>query len=113
MSHLKLVIDNEKKLKNIFFNKNELRLILNLYAQMVSRGDWKDYGLTITKKQVSFNIYHRTSDVPIYKITKNLSPKNKNEMYLIKNSKNQIIKSSENLENLIEKIVWQKLKLVN
>ena len=113
MSHLKLVIDNEKKLKNIFFNKNELRLILNLYAQMVSRGDWKDYGLTITKKQVSFNIYHRTSDVPIYKITKNLSPKNKNEIYLIKNSKNQIIKSSENLENLIEKIVWQKLKLVN
>ena len=80
---------------------------------MVSRGDWKDYGLSITKKQVSFNIYHRTSDVPIYKITKNLSPKNKNEMYLIKNSKNQIIKSSENLENLIEKIVWQKLKLVN
>ena len=113
MSHLKLVIDNEKKLKNIFFNKNELRLILNLYAQMVSRGDWKDYGLSITKKQVSFNIYHRTSDVPIYKITKNLSPKNKNEMYLIKNSKNHIIKSSENLENLIEKIVWQKLKLVN
>jgi len=113
MSHLKLVIDNEKKLKNIFFNKNELRLILNLYAQMVSRGDWKDYGLSITKKQVSFNIYHRTSDVPIYKINKNLSPKNKNEMYLIKNSKNQIIKSSENLENLIEKIVWQKLKLVN
>jgi hypothetical protein len=113
MSHLKLIIDNEKKLKNIFFNKNELRLILNLYAQMVSRGDWKDYGLSITKKQVSFNIYYRTSDVPIYKITKNLSPKNKNEMYLIKNSKNQIIKSSENLENLIEKIVWQKLKLVN
>ena len=34
-------------------------------------------------------------------------------MYLIKNSKNQIIKNSENLENLIEKIVWQKLKLVN
>jgi len=113
MSHLKLIIDNEKKLKNIFFNKNELRLILNLYAQMVSRGDWKDYGLSITKKQVSFNIYYKTSDVPIYKITKNLSPKNKNEMYLIKNSKNHIIKSSENLENLIEKIVWQKLKLVN
>jgi hypothetical protein len=113
MSHLKLIIDNEKKIKNIFFNKNELRLILNLYAQMVSRGEWKDYGLSIAKKHVSFNIYHRASDVPIYKITKNLSPKNKNEMYLIKNSKNQIIKNSGNLENLIGKIVWQKLKLVN
>ena len=113
MSHLKLIIDNKKKSKNTFFNKNELRLILNLYAQMVSRGEWKDYGLSIEKKYVSFNIYHRTSDIPIYKITKNLSPKNKNEIYLIKNSKNQTIKNSENLENLIGKIVWQKLKLVN
>ena len=32
---------------------------------------------------------------------------------VIKNSKNQTIKNSENLENLIGKIVWQKLKLVN
>ena len=80
---------------------------------MVSNGEWKDYGLNISKRHVSFNVYHRSSDFPIYKITKNLVPKNRNEKYLIKNSKNQIIKNSENLENLIEEIVWQKLKLVN
>ena len=80
---------------------------------MVSGGEWKDYGLNISKREVSFNVYHRTSDFPVYKITKNLSPKNKNEKYLIKNSKNQIIKNSEGLESLIDKIVWKKLKLVN
>ena len=113
MTYLKLVVNNEKKTKNIFFNRNELKLILNLYAKMVSNGEWKDYGLNISKRHVSFNVYHRSSDFPIYKITKNLVPKKKNEKYLIKNSKNQIIKNSENLENLIEEIVWQKLKLVN
>ena len=113
MTYLKLVVNNEKKTKNIFFNRNELKLILNLYAKMVSNGEWKDYGLNISKRHVSFNVYHRSSDFPIYKITKNLVPKNRNEKYLIKNSKNQIIKNSENLENLIEKIVWEKLKLVN
>jgi hypothetical protein len=113
MAPLKLIVNNEKKIKNIFFNKNELKLILNLYARMVSSGEWKDYGLNISKRHVSFNIYHRSSDFPIYKITKNLAPRNKSDKYLIKNSKNQVIKNSENLENLIEKIVWQKLKLVN
>ena len=113
MKHLKLVINNENKKKDIFFNKGELRLILNLYAKMVSNGEWKDYGLSISKKEVSFNVYRRTSDVPIYRITKNLAPKNKDEKYLIKSSEYQIIKTSENLENLIDKIVWQKLKLVN
>jgi len=113
MQHLKLVINNENKKKDIFFNKKELQTILNLYAKMVSNGEWKDYGLSISKKEVSFNIYHRTSDVPLYKITKNLKPKNENEKYLIKDSKNKIIKNSENLKNLIEKIIWKKFKLVN
>ena len=113
MNQLKLVINNEKKMHEVFFNKKELQLILNLYAKMVSSGEWKDYGLSISKKEVSFNVYNRASENPLYKITKNLKPKEKNQKYFIKNAKNEIIKSSENLENLIEKIIWKKFKLVN
>ena len=113
MKHLKLVINNKNKQKDIFFNKAELQLILNLYAKMVSGGEWKDYGLSISQREVSFNVYHRTSEFPAYKITKNLRPKNENEKYLIKDSKNKIIKNSESLKSLIEKIIWKKFRLVN
>jgi len=113
MKHLKLVVNNGNKKIDIFFNKKELKLILNLYAKMVSGGEWKDYGLSISKKEVSFNVYHRASEFPAYKITKNLKPKNRNEKYLIKNSQNKIINNSENLEKLIKKIIWKKFKLVN
>ena len=113
MKHLKLVINNGNKKKDIFFNKTELQLILNLYAKMVSSGEWKDYGLNISKKEVSFNVYHRTSEFPVYKITKNLKPKNENEKYLVKDNTNKIIKKSEKLESLIKKIIWKKFKLVN
>ena len=113
MKYLKLVINNEKKRKDIFFNKNELKLILNLYAQMVSGGEWKDYGLSISKKEVSFNVYQRASEFPAYKITKNLKPKNENERYIVKDSQNKIVNNSENLQNLIKKIIWRKFKLVN
>ena len=113
MKHLKLVINNESKKVDIFFNKTELQTILNLYAKMVSGGEWKDYGLSIFKKEVSFNVYHRTSEFPAYKITKNLKPKNKNEKYLIKDSKNKTIKNSGNLKSLIANIIWKKFKLVN
>ena len=113
MKHLKLVIDNTNKKKDIFFNKKELKLILNLYGKMVSGGEWKDYGLSISKKEVSFNVYHRASEFPAYKITKNLKPKNENEKYLVKDNTNKIIKKSEKLESLIKKIIWKKFKLVN
>ena len=113
MKHLKLVINNEQKKKDIFFSKIELKLILKLYAKMVSSGEWKDYRLSISKREVNFNVYRRTAEFPIYKITKNLKPKNENEKYLIKDVKNKTINKSENLKSLIQKIIWKKLKLVN
>ena len=113
MKYLKLIINNENNTTDIFFNKKELKLILNLYAKMVSSGEWKDYGLNISKKEVSFNVYQRTSDFPAYKITKNLKPKNENEKYLVIDASNKIIKNSANLQNLISKIIWKKFKLVN
>ena len=109
MKHLKLVINNGNKKRDIFFNKTDLQLILNLYAKMVSGGDWKDYGLTITKREVSFNVYYRTSEFPVYRITKNLKPKNNNEKYLIKDAQYKIIKNSENLKSLIGNVTWKNL----
>ena len=45
---LKLVVNNKVKKDPIFFfEKNELKIILDLYAKMVSQGSWKYYGLTI------------------------------------------------------------------
>ena len=113
MKYLKLIVNNRDKKVDIFFNKMELKSILNLYAEMVSVGEWKDYGLTITKRDVSFNVYYRTSECPVYRITKNLKPKNENEKYLIKDAQNKTINNSENLQNLIKKIIWKKFKLVN
>ena len=69
--------------------------------------------LSISKNDVSFNVYHRTSDFPAYKITKNLKPKNESKKYIIKNAQNKVINNSENLQNLIKKIIWKKFKLVN
>ena len=109
MKHLKLVVNNRNIKRDIFFNKRELKLILNLYAEMVSGGEWKDYGLGISKNEVSFNVYHRTSDFPAYKITKNLKPKNESKKYIIKNAQNKVINNSENLQNLIKKIIWKKI----
>ena len=113
MKHLKLVINNENKEQDVFFSKIELQTILNLYAKMVSSGEWKDYGLSISKKEISFNVYQRASEFPAYKIAKNFKARDKNNKYIIKDSQNKIINKSKNLQNLIKKIIWKKFKLVN
>jgi|TARA_B100001094_G_C17735753_1_gene578774 hypothetical protein len=114
MKHLKLVINNslKKKEKEIFFIKKELQTILNLYAKMVSNGTWKDYSLSSGTKEISFDVYQRTSEKPFIRILKNLKPNYYNEKYLIKDKNGNIINKSENLNSLITKTSWSNLKIV-
>ena len=114
MRNLKLVINNvsSNSDREIFFIKKELQTILNLYGKMVSNGSWKDYGVSISPKEISFDIYQRASEKPIYKILKNLKPKNYNEKFYIKDKHGNILEKSNNLLNLIEKTKWNNLKAV-
>ena len=114
MKHIKLVVNNDKikKGKEEFFIKKELQCILNLYAKMVSNGSWKDYAFSTGLREVSFDVYQRTSEKPVIKITKNLKPKYSNEKFFIKDRNGNVLNKSENLNYLISKTSWNKLKLV-
>ena len=109
--NLKLIINNS--IKNIeekyFFEKEELQIILNLYAKMVSAGSWKDYGLNISTRQVGFSVFKNATENALYKICKNFNPSNKNLKYLITDSKGKILKNSFDLEILIKNTNWKKL----
>ena len=113
MKHIKLVVNNDKiKRKEEFFIKKELQCILNLYAKMVSNGSWKDYAFSTGSREVSFDVYQRTSEKPVIRITKNLKPKYSNEKFFIKDRNGNVLNKSENLNYLISKTSWNKLRLV-
>ena len=113
MKNIKLVINNDiKKEKEKFFVKKELQSILNLYAKMVSNGTWKDCSFSTGSKEISFDVYQRTSDQPVLRILKNLKPKDYNEKFLIKDRNGNFVKKSENLNQLINKTSWNNLRLV-
>ena len=114
MKNIRLIINNEfqKKEKEKFFVKKEIQCILNLYAKMVSNGSWKDYSFSSGMREVSFDVYQRSSDKPILRILKNFKPNYYNEKYLIKDRNGNILKKSENLNQLIDKTSWNKLRLI-
>ncbi len=109
--HLKLVVNNSQlnEKSNYFFEKEELKIILDLYAKMVSNGSWKDYGLKISSKQVAFSVFKNSSENAVYNICKNFKPVNKNLKYLITDTKGTVLKNSYLLENLLKKTNWKKL----
>ena len=110
-SNLKLIINNQyKKIdERQFFEKDELKIILDLYAKMVSEGSWKDYGLNISNKQVSFSVFKNAAESALYKICKIFKPKNKNLKYLITDTTGKILKNSFDLKILLKNTNWKKL----
>ena len=109
--NLKLVVNNSfnSQDKKYFFEKYELKIILDLYGKMVSEGSWKDYGLNISSKQVGFSVFKNSAECAMYKICKNFKPLNKNLKYLIIDSRETILKNSYNLKILLNNINWKKL----
>ena len=108
--NLKLVINNvysDKKYK-YFFEKYELKIILDLYAKMVSEGSWKDYGLNISSKKIEFSVFKNAAENAMYKICKNFKPSNKNLRYLITDTNGKILKNSFDLKVLLKNTNWKK-----
>ena len=79
---------------------------------MVSNGTWKDYSFSSGNKEISFDVYQRSSERPVLRILKNLKPKYYNEKFLIKDNNGNVLKKSENLTQLISKTSWNNLRLV-
>ena len=113
--YLKLVVNNSNSNEGqkYFFEKDELKVILDLYGKMVSNGSWKDYGLNVSKEEVSFNVYKKNRGNAEFKICKNFRLKNKNLKYFTSDSQGNIINISKNLEELLNKTRWKNSKFIN
>ena len=111
-NNLRLIVNNSQKKieEKYFFEREELQIILDLYGKMVSEGSWKDYGLSISSKQVSFIVFKNAAENAMYKICKNFKPSNKNLRYLITDTNGKILKNSFELKSLLNSTDWKRLK---
>jgi len=77
---------NNKSLKNIYFSKNELALILNAYSKNVAKGIWRDYAIDHNTRFASFSVFRNSFERPVLKIEKRKSSFGL-EYFLQKNNK--------------------------
>ena len=96
---------------NLYFSKNELTKILNVYSKGVSKGKWKDYAIDFNKNNAFFYIYKHTLASPECILNKSLEKRKRRIFYKIK-SKN-INKKFENIDSLISAFSRINLKLIH
>ena len=111
MSNLKLVINNSNKEQNqrYFFEKKELKIILDLYAKIIVMLLTPISSPSISSKRVSFSVFRNAAEKAIYNICKNFKPSNKNLKYLITDRNGKILNNAYDLEVLLKRTNWKKL----
>ncbi len=53
-----------------FFDRNELNLLLSLYATRVASGEWRDYAIDQYSGYAVFSVFRHTNDQPLFSIAK-------------------------------------------
>ena len=72
-----------KKPSQVSFDRRELGLILNVYGQMVSKGDWKDYAIDFLSDKSVFSVFRKASEHPLYRIEKVPALRNKQGQFAV------------------------------
>ena len=54
----------------VFFDRQELGLVLRVYGRMVAAGEWRDYGIGALAEACVFSVFRRASEAPLYRIEK-------------------------------------------
>ena len=96
---------------NLYFSKDELAKILNLYSLGVSNGEWKDYAINFNKNDAFFYIFKHSLAAPECILNKSLERKKRKIFYNLK-SKNQN-KKYENLDQLLSSLNRKIFKILD
>ena len=95
---------------NLYFSKNELSKILNIYSKGVSRGKWKDYAIDFNNNNAFFYIFKHTLASPECILNKSFERKKRKVFFNLKLRNNN--KKFENLDSLISSLNRNIFKLI-
>jgi hypothetical protein len=86
----------------VFFERRELQAILNVYGRNVAAGEWRDYGIATSRDAVTFAVYRRTAEFPLYRIEKRPKLRTKQGMYSVVSVTGLILKRGHDLAQVLK-----------
>jgi len=96
----------------VFFDRRELERILRLYGRMVAAGEWRDYGIDMLTGAVSFSIFRRTAEAPLYRIEKRPALARKQGAWAVIGSGGHVLKRAHDLEPILRYFDKKRLSVV-
>lgn len=96
----------------VAFDRKELSIILSVYGQMVSQGDWKDYAMDFLKDKAVFSVFRRATEHPLYRIEKTPALRDKQGQFSVIAPGGLILKRGHDLRTVLRVFDKQRFKSI-
>ena len=100
MAQLVLLADYQRQGRRVFFNRDELNLLLGVYSRKVAVGAWRDYAIDHRSHMAVFSIYRRSQERPVFAVTKVMLRGEKAASYVLQADSRQI-RSTRSLMDIV------------
>jgi hypothetical protein len=97
----------------VFFDRSELRLILDVYGAMVAAAEWRDYAIGSDRDSCTFAVFRRTTDGALYRIRKEPRLAQKQGAYAVVGQDGRILKRGRSLAQVLRVFTRKRLRLVH
>lgn len=94
------------------FDRMELQRILDIYARMLTAGQWRDYAMDFDRDAASFSAFRRTAERPQARIEKRPALRGKQGMWTLFGEAGQVLKRGHDLANVLVPLERRLLKVV-
>ena len=95
----------------VTFDRHELMRILDLYGRKVAAGEWRDYAIAFLKDRAVFSVFRRSSEMPLYRIEKNMTWARRQGAYAVVAASGLVLKRGHSLDRVLRAI--DPLRVVN
>lgn len=85
----------------VAFDRQELKVIFDLYGRKVAGGAWRDYAMDFLKERAVFSVFRRTAEVPLYRIEKNPALARKQGAYAVIAAGGLVMKRGHDLRRVL------------
>jgi hypothetical protein len=95
----------------VSFDREELRIIFDVYGSKVATGEWRDYSIDFTPAKAVFSVFRRASEAPVYRIEKIPGLARRQGAYCVIAATGLVMRRSHDLGRAVG-VLNRKLKLV-
>ncbi len=97
----------------VFFQRQELQRLLNLYGRMVAAGEWRDYSIEPGPEACAFSVFRRAAEAPLYRIEKRPALARRQGAWAVIGQGGMILRRGHELEQVLRVFEKGRFKVID